>query len=159
MDNRRLEGRFLCADLVQLDWLTDNGLRAIAPGNPGPGEAGEQRNEGQWREAAGSDYGVVRSEQALLEDISPLGGCVQLEEPVPVGSIVMLTVGATPFYGHVCYCTFRDDTYFIGLRFSNDTPWSTRVVVPQHLVSLRQLGLAAEAHEQEFAALSRDSGE
>jgi hypothetical protein len=111
MENKR-EGRFLCADLVRLDWLT------------------------------GTDR--PRSEQALLEDISPMGGCVQLEEPVALGSMVMLTVGVTPFYGHVCYCTYRDDGYFIGLRFSHDTLWSAALVRPQHLTSLRQLGLQSE---------------
>lgn len=111
MDEKRSDGRFLCADLVRLDWL------------------------------AGEDN--LRSEQALLEDISALGGCVQLEEPLPLGSIVMLTVGNAPFYGHVCYCNFRDDGYFIGLRFSNDTKWSAGVVTPQHLTSLQQLGWLA----------------
>ena len=109
----RLEGRFLCADLVRLDWL------------------------------AGEDN--FRSEQALLEDISPTGGCVQLDEPVALGSIVMLTVGTTPFYGHVCYCTWRDDGYFVGLRFSNDTMWSVGVVEPRHLVNLEQLSWQAQA--------------
>src|SRR5204863_3529393 len=85
IDEKRIEGRFLCADLVRLDWLE------------------------------GEDD--LRTEQALLEDISPLGGCVQLDEPLTLGSIVMLTVGTAPFYGYVCYCTFRDDAYFIGLRF------------------------------------------
>jgi len=108
MNEKRLDGRFLCADLVRLDWL------------------------------AGEDN--FRSEQALLEDISPMGGCVQLEEPVALGSVVMLTVGTTPFYGHVCYCTLRDDGYFIGLRFSNDTMWSAGIVEPQHLTNLQQLG-------------------
>lgn len=116
MDNKRAEGRFLCADLVQLEWLT-----------------------------ADDNH---RSEQAVLEDISPLGGCVQLEEAVPLGSIVMLTVGTTPFYGHVCYCTFRDDGYFIGLRFSNDTIWSAGVVRPQHLTNLQQLGVQAQSRNR-----------
>jgi hypothetical protein len=110
MENR-IEGRFLCADLVRMDWLAKEGNR--------------------------------RSEQALLEDISSLGGSVQLEEPVPPGTMVMLTVGTTPFYGHVCYCTLRDDGYFIGLRFSNDTTWSAGLVRPQHLTSLQQLGQRA----------------
>jgi hypothetical protein len=112
MDEKRLEGRFLCADLVRLDWL-------VGKNN-------------------------FRTEHALLEDISPLGGCVQLEEPVALGSIVMLTVDTTPFYGHVCYCTFRDDSYFVGLRFSNDSIWSAGVVVPRHLTNLQQLGQQAE---------------
>jgi hypothetical protein len=106
--DNRLEGRFLCSDLVRLDWVT------------------------------GEDN--VRTEQVLLEDISPLGGCVQLEEPVPLGSIVMLTVGTTPFYGHVCYCHLRDGGYFVGLRFSNDTIWSAGVVRPRHLTNPEQLG-------------------
>ena len=107
MEQRQPIERFLCADLVSLEWLTGDG--------------------------------GLRTEQALLEDISQLGGCVQLEEPVAPGSVVMLTVGTTPFYGHVCYCTLRDEGYFIGLRFSNDTTWSAGVVRPQHLTSLMQL--------------------
>ena len=106
-DDKRLEGRFLCADLVRLDWVV------------------------------GEDH--LRTEQALLEDISPQGGCVQMDEPVALGSIVMLTVGTTPFYGHVCYCTLRDEGYFIGLRFSNDTIWSAGVVRPKHLTNVEQL--------------------
>jgi hypothetical protein len=114
MKEKRAEGRFLCADLVRLDWI----------------EADDS----------------LRSEPALLEDISALGGCVQLEEPVALGSVVMLTVATTPFYGHVCYCTLRDEGYFIGLRFSNDTVWSAGVIRPQHLTSLQHLGwLAKEA--------------
>jgi hypothetical protein len=115
MTEKRMDGRFLCADLVQLEWV------------------------------AADDK--LRSEQALLEDISPLGGCVQLEEPVALGSVVMLTVGTTPFYGHVCYCTLRDEGYFIGLRFSNDTVWSAGVVRPQHLTSLQHLGQQARERE------------
>jgi hypothetical protein len=109
MEQKRVEGRFLCADLVRLDWIAEEDS--------------------------------LRSEPALLEDISALGGCVQLEEPIALGAVVMLTVGATPFYGHVCYCTLRDDGYFVGLRFSNDSVWSTGIVRPQHLTNLQQLGL------------------
>jgi len=108
MDERRTDSRFLCADIVRIDW--------VVGGNN------------------------LRSEQALLEDISSLGGSVQLEEPIALGTIVMLTVGTTPFYGHVCYCTLRDGAYFIGLRFSNDTTWSACLVRPQHLTNLQQLG-------------------
>lgn len=112
MENRRLEGRYLCADLVRLDWI------------------------------AGEDN--FRSEQAVLEDISAMGACVQLEEPVPAGSIMMLTVETTPFYGYSLYCTFRDEGYFVGLRFSNDTMWSSDIVRPRHLTNLQQLGLPAQ---------------
>ena len=116
MEKRQLGERFLCADLVSLEWLTGEG--------------------------------ALRTEQALLEDISRLGGCVQLEEPVAPGSVVMLTVGTTPFYGHVCYCTLRGEGYFIGLRFSNDTTWSAGIVKPQHLTSLATLSEYARAAER-----------
>ena len=53
MKQQRVEGRFLCADLVRLDWI-----------------AGDE---------------IFGPNTALLEDISPLGGCVQLEEPVALG--------------------------------------------------------------------------
>jgi hypothetical protein len=112
MIEKRQESRFLCADLVRLDWL------------------------------AGKN--TLRTEQALLEDISPMGGCVQLEEPVELGSAVMLTLGTTPFYGHVCYCTLRDEGYFIGLRFSNETVWSASLARPRHLTNLQQLGCELE---------------
>src|SRR4051812_11374278 len=88
---------------------------------------------------------ILRTEQALLEDISALGGCVQLDEPLPLGAIVMLTVGRSPFYGYVNYCTFRDDAYFIGVRFSDDTVWSASIVEPQHLTNLQHLGELAQA--------------
>ena len=112
MKNRRFEGRYMCADMVHMDWL-----------------------------ASESNF---RSSEAVLEDISALGGCVQLEEPIPVGSLIMLTLGETPFYGHACYCMHRDEGYFVGLRFSNDSVWSPEVVRPRHLTSLRELCLQAE---------------
>jgi hypothetical protein len=51
---------------------------------------------------------------------------------------MMLTVGTTPFFGDVCSCTLRDEEYFIGLRFSNETAWSAAVVNPKHLTRLEQ---------------------
>src|SRR3569623_1840696 len=107
-DEKRLEGRFLCADLVRLDWIS------------------------------GEDN--LRSELALLEVIAAQGGCVQRDVPLPLGVSVMLTVGSTPFYGHVCYCTFRDDAYFIGLRFADETMWSASLVETRHLINLHSLG-------------------
>jgi hypothetical protein len=116
MSDRRVEERFLCADIVRLNW-----------------SAGDVN---------------ARSEQARLEDISRLGGCVQLEEPVPPGSVMMLTVGTTPFFGDVCSCTLRDEAYFIGLRFSNETAWSAVDASPKHLTRLeRRRGWSVLAHE------------
>ena len=108
MKNRRFDGRYLCAEMVRLDWMV------------------------------GED--TPRSEQAILEDISALGGCVQADEPIALGSSMMLTVGSTPFYGYVCYCNHRDEGYFIGLSFSYESVWSASLVRPQHLTNLAELG-------------------
>jgi hypothetical protein len=106
MNERRFEGRCLCAQLVRVEW---------------PG-------------------GVV---EAVLEDISALGGCVQVEEPIPLGSALALSIGESNFDGHVCYCVFRDYGYFVGIRFSKDTVWSRDQVVPQHLTDLRAIARQA----------------
>jgi hypothetical protein len=110
MTERRNEGRYLCADLVRVDWL-----------------AGED------------DY---RTEQALLEDISEVGGCVQMDEPVQLGATIMLRIGEAFFAGHVCYCVYRDYGYFVGMRFAEDTVWTEDQVVPQHLTNLQALARA-----------------
>jgi hypothetical protein len=60
MTERRFEGRFLCADLVRVDWL------------------------------AGS-----RAAEAVLEDISALGACVQVEEFIPPGSAISISTIST----------------------------------------------------------------
>jgi hypothetical protein len=107
MSERRIEGRYLCADLVKVEWLS------------------------------GEDE--FRTEQAILEDISEVGGCVQVENPIPLGSTIMLSIHDADFFGHVCYCVFRDYGYFIGIRFSEDTVWTREKVVPEHLTNLYQL--------------------
>jgi len=82
---------------------------------------------------------------AVLEDISPLGGCVQLDFPVPLGALVTLFIGSSQYAGHVCYCVFREYGYFVGLRFSGDRVWSADEVRPQHLLNLETLARAAFA--------------
>jgi hypothetical protein len=124
MIERRFEGRFLCADLVRVDWL--------AGVNP-------------------------RTAEAVLEDISPLGACVQVEELIPMGAAISISTististssgladsseAAARFTGWVSYCVYRDYGYFVGIRFSNETRWSSGVYEPQHLTNLGELILA-----------------
>jgi hypothetical protein len=80
-----------------------------------------------------------RTEEAVLEDISEVGGCVQMEHPIPLGVSIKLSIHDAKFEGHVCYCVFRDYGYFVGIRFSDDTVWSAETVVPDHLTNLQQL--------------------
>jgi hypothetical protein len=107
MNERRLESRFLCADLVTVGWSGTEG------GN--------------------------RTMEAVLEDISHVGGSVQVEEAIPLGAAIKLAIGEWTFNGQVCYCTYRDYGYFVGIRFSDESVWSSDQVMPQHLINLQAL--------------------
>jgi hypothetical protein len=107
MMERRFKNRYLCADLVKLDWIV-----------------GED------------DF---RSAEGVLEDIAAPGACVQVEEPIALGTTLMFTLGETVFSGHVCYCVFREYGYFVGVRFSEESEWSGDSAAPQHLVDLREI--------------------
>jgi hypothetical protein len=124
MMERRLESRFLCADLVRVDWLAARG------------EQGE---------------GEFRTVEAVLEDISTLGACVQVEEQIPLGAAILISAHSDPvssatsgretaqFSGHVSYCAYRDYGYFVGIRFSDETHWSSVLFEPRHLTNLAAL--------------------
>lgn len=127
MLERRLDGRFLCADLVRVDWL----------------EGGDDRERGE---------GEFRTVEAVLEDISTLGACVQVEERIPLGAAIRLSahpglVTSAPngaaeiawFSGHVSYCAYRDYGYFVGIQFSDETKWSSVIFEPRHLTNLAAL--------------------
>ena len=105
---RRMDGRYLCAELVRLAWFA--GMNSC-------------------------------SADAVLEDISVQGACVQMEEPLVPGAVVMLRLGEAPFHCRVYSCSQRDEGYFIRMRFSDETPWSAGVATPQHLTSLRELSI------------------
>jgi hypothetical protein len=59
MQDRRVNPRMLCADLVKIEWL--------------------------------DKCGVAHSAVANLEDISSSGACLQMEEDVPLQSVVKIT--------------------------------------------------------------------
>jgi hypothetical protein len=116
MNERRFEGRFLCADLVRVDWLE------------------------------GEDE--CRTTEGVLEDISPLGACVQVEEHIPPGtgiSIAAMSVEEARFFGHVSYCVYRDYGYFVGIHLYDETRWSAATFEPRHLTSLAALSLEESA--------------
>jgi hypothetical protein len=106
--DRRLEGRFLCADLVRVTWRKGDRLQEV---------------------------------EAVLEDISPVGVCVQVEEEISVGVSITLSAGSQTLYGFVSYCAYRDYGYFVGIRLSDETHWSSSTFLPQHLISLQELAL------------------
>lgn len=77
--------------------------------------------------------------EAVLEDISPLGACVQVEESIPEGAAIAISSPHALFSGHVSYCVYRDYGYFVGIRFTGETRWSSGVFEPRHLTNLAAL--------------------
>lgn len=114
MNERRIENRFACADLVRVEWL---------------------ENESQ-----------VRATEAVLEDISAVGACIEVETQIPLGVAINIMLNNTLLFGRVCYCVFRDYGYFVGVRFSEHSKWSSGSAEPAHLTDLREIArMAADA--------------
>src|ERR1700710_1148495 len=109
ISERRFKNRFLCADLVSVIWSDVAGAQA---GGPDRFQA-----------------------DAVLEDISALGACVQVEQAIPIGCPITLAIGKTSFSGRVCYRVFRDYGYFAGISFSGEKEWSAEMVTPLHLTN------------------------
>jgi hypothetical protein len=114
MNDRRIENRFACADLVRVEWLHDEGRMQVT--------------------------------EAVLEDISRIGACIEVEAQIPLGASINITLNNERFFGHVCYCVFRDYGYFVGIRFTENSVWSSGSAEPAHLTDLQQLAeMAADA--------------
>lgn len=91
--------------------------------------------EVQWKDRSG----WKRESTALLEDISPSGACLQFEMPVPLKTILRIRCAKGRLQGHVRYCSYRDMSYWVGLEFNPDAPWSERSFRPKHLLDLQKL--------------------
>ena len=116
ISERRSDNRFLCAELVRVTWTAQQH------------SCSEQATD------------------AVLEDISAFGACVQVEEAIALESPITLTIGTAVFSGQVSYCVFRDYGYFVGIRFSDESEWSADTVLPQHLTNLSEMGYGGNAY-------------
>ncbi len=92
----------------------------------------------EWTDAQGD----LRIATALLEDISPLGLCLQLETELPIYSVVILNLNGTRTCAMVRYCQWREIGYFAGLTFPPGSRWSSENFRPQHLTNPLDLPLA-----------------
>jgi hypothetical protein len=119
MSERRLDDRFLCAELVTVDWFA---AEADSESASGAGKAPDDH----------------RTVEAVLEDISALGACVQVEDRIPLGAAISISAhpGPARFSGYVSYCEYRDFGYFVGIRLSDENPWSAGAFAPEHLTNL-----------------------
>ena len=88
-----------------------------------------------WRDRGGRN----KKAQAVLEDISISGACLQLEAPVPLGVVVHWRSPKKRFSATVRYCAYREIGYFVGVQFHPASKWSRKEYRPQHLVDLQKL--------------------
>ena len=84
------------------------------------------------------DGGTQRA-NALLEDISPSGACLQFEAAVPLGVTLRWGCPKQEFVGEVRYCVYREIGYFVGVEFEPQSKWSKKAYKPQHLLDLQRL--------------------
>jgi hypothetical protein len=87
----------------------------------------------RWSDEARAE----RQEAVVLENISTSGACVQAEVPVAESARVSLVCGKAEFHGYVRSCYLRDDGYFIGIAFDEDSKWSKSKFLPEHLLDPR----------------------
>ena len=85
----------------------------------------------------GEPTGSAESHQAILEDISAGGACVQLNDPVPVDVAGELVVSGRRLRGTIRYCEFREIGYFVGIEFDPGVRWSEENFRPEHLLDPR----------------------
>jgi hypothetical protein len=89
----------------------------------------------QWKDQTGR----TRRGVANLEDISLSGACLQVDRPVPLGTIFRISYPNGELMGIVKYCVFREIGYFLGIEFEPGSRWSQRHFKPQHLLDPRRL--------------------
>ncbi len=85
------------------------------------------------------DGGEARTCTALLEDISPSGACLQLDSPLPLGTMLGIEYHKGCLAGSVSYCYFFEIGYWIGVQFGPKTKWSPKRYRPRHLLDLKKL--------------------
>ncbi len=91
--------------------------------------------EVQWIDQAGQHQQTT----ALLDDIAPSGACLNLDNPLPLDTSVVIRYRKGRLEGSVCYCFFQDIGYYIGVQFKPDTKWSPTQYRPKYLLDLKKL--------------------
>src|ERR1019366_438049 len=103
---------------------------------------------------------TVQQAVANLEDISPSGACVQLDEAVRLGADIEIVCSSCRFKGKVRNCRFAGSRYDVGVAFDNPGAWDASQYEPAHLL-LIETGLAyveAQADEPEENARAATAG-
>jgi hypothetical protein len=74
-----------------------------------------------------------------LENISRSGACIAADQPLPLGTPILLDYADGQLPGAVRYSQYRNGSYYLGIRFSFGCKWSIECFQPKHLTDLQQL--------------------
>jgi hypothetical protein len=91
--------------------------------------------EASWVDQAGQ----TERADAILENISPRGACLQFEVAVPPGVTLRFSAKNHEFSGEVRYCQYAEIGYFVGIEFEPQSHWSKSSFKPSHLLDLEEL--------------------
>ena len=79
---------------------------------------------------------------ANLEDISPSGACLEMQQAVPRGAKIVLDCSGCRFRGEVRYCLFNQTGYQVGLQLT-ECKWSKENYEHAHLLDTPLVDLAS----------------
>ncbi len=82
------------------------------------------------------DAGAQQQQLASLEDISPGGACIQVEQPIPIDTPISIMYPDGKYRGRVRYCIFQHTGYFLGIQFDPGYVWSKDQYMPSHLLEV-----------------------
>ena len=103
---------------------------------------------------------TVQEAVANLEDISPSGACVQLDEAVRLDAEIEIVCSTCRFKGKVRNCRFAGSLYDVGVAFDDPGAWDPSRYEPAHLLPV-ETGLAyveAQADQPEENARAATAG-
>ena len=91
--------------------------------------------EVEWTDGTG----CLHIATALLEDISAVGACLQMERELPVSAEVELRYHGVDMPAKIKYCVYQEIGFYVGIEFREGFQWSEQAFQPDHLLDLSKM--------------------
>jgi hypothetical protein len=101
-----------------------------------------------------NDGGTLAEGLANLEDISPSGACVHLDEAIRVGANIEIICSTCSFKGTVRNCRYTVAGFDVGMEFTIPKAWNLERFEPKHLL----LAASVVPEEAEIAMTAKSLG-
>lgn len=79
---------------------------------------------------------------ANLEDISPSGACLLMEQAILEGTDIELLCSQCRLRGKVKYCQLSETGYNVGVEFEKRKLWNLQRFEPSHFLDIAILGIS-----------------